>query len=119
MQCARPRAAGYDYIGFRLLAATPGGISFPLMNDPARVLSLRGLLADNGIGVLDIEMIRLSRDFDVESLLPFLECSAQLGARAVLVAGDDDDQTRLTESFVRLCEAAVQFWTCRGLVPLL
>jgi sugar phosphate isomerase/epimerase len=102
-------AAGYDYVGFRLLPATPGGLSFPLMDDPARVRSLRSLLSDTGIGVFDMEIIRLSPGFDPKPLLPFLDCSARLGARAVLVAGDDADEARLTASFVALCEAASEF----------
>ena len=28
--------AGYDDVGLRLLPAAPGGIAFPLMDDPAR-----------------------------------------------------------------------------------
>src|SRR5690349_8358552 len=101
--------AGYDYIGFRLLPAMPGGVSFPLMDDAARVRSLRSLMSDSGIGVFDIEIVRLSADFDPEPLLPFLDCSARLGARAVLVAGDDPDEARLTASFAALCEAASEF----------
>jgi len=101
--------AGYDYVGFRLLPAAPGGISFPLMDNPARVRSLSTLMADNGIGAFDIEMIRLSADFDPEPFLPFLDCAARLGARSILVAGDDAHEARLTTSFARLCEAANGF----------
>ncbi|MGK6314284.1 sugar phosphate isomerase/epimerase family protein [Neorhizobium sp. DT-125] len=102
-------AAGYDYVGFRMLPAAPGGIAFPLMNDPARLRDLRGLMADQGIGLFDVEMIRLSADFQAEPYLPFLECSGELGARAILVAGDDPDEQRLTGSYVELCQAAAQF----------
>lgn len=101
--------AGYDYVGLRLLPAAPGGICFPLMEDPVRVHSLRTLMADNGVNVLDIEMIRLSANFDPEPFLPFLDCAARLGARSILVAGDDAQEARLTVSFVRLCEAAKGF----------
>ncbi|MGH7006764.1 MAG: sugar phosphate isomerase/epimerase family protein [Alphaproteobacteria bacterium] len=107
--------AGYDYVGFRLLPAAPGGIAFPLMDDPARVRSLRTLMADTGIGVFDIEMIRLSADFDPEPFLPVLDCSARLGARSILVAGDDAEEARLTVSFARLCEAASEFGLCLDL----
>ncbi len=88
-------SAGYDYIGFRMLPAAPGGLSFPLMGDAARMRSLSSLLSDSGIGVFDMEIIRLAPDFHVEPFLPFLDCSAHLGARAVLVAGDDKDEARL------------------------
>ncbi|MBP2459274.1 MULTISPECIES: TIM barrel protein [unclassified Rhizobium] len=101
--------AGYDYLGLRLMPAFPGGLAYPLMDDPARVKSLISLMGDSGVAVFDIEMIRISPDFDPEPLLPFLECAGQLGARAILVAGDDADEGRLTTSFVKLCEAARPF----------
>lgn len=101
--------AGYDYLGLRLMPAFPGGLAYPLMDDPARVKSLISLMGDSGIAVFDVEMIRISPDFDPEPLLPFLECAGQLGARAILVTGDDADEGRLTASFVKLCEAARPF----------
>ncbi len=102
-------AAGYDYLGLRLLPAAPGGIAFPLMDEPARVRALRERMTDNGIEIFDIEMIRVAPDFDVVPFMPFLECSALLGARAILVAGDDADEARLAASVVKLCEAAADF----------
>lgn len=101
--------AGYDYLGFRLMPAVPGGLAYALMDEPTRVKTLLNLMEDKGVEVFDIEMIRIGPDFDPEPYLPFLDCSAQLGARAILVAGDDTDEIRLTHSFVKLCEAARPF----------
>ena len=72
-------ASGYDFVGLRLAPATPGGVAWPLMDDPARVRDLRALLADCGIGVFDVEMIRLGPGFAPEPYLPLLECCAELG----------------------------------------
>lgn len=102
-------ATGYQHVGLRMLPAAPGGLAFPLMDDPARVADLRTLMADSGVGVFDVEMIRIAPDFEVESYLPFLECSGRLGARSILIAGDDPDESRLTASFAALCEAAAPF----------
>lgn len=102
-------AAGYDYVGFRLLPASPGGLAFPLMDDAARVARLRSLLSDLGVAVFDVEMIRLAPGFEVEPFLPFLDCSARLGARSILVAGDDPDEARVAGSLASLCEAAAGF----------
>jgi len=102
-------ATGYDFVGLRMLPAAPGGIAFPLMEDAIRRRALRRQLDDSGIGVFDVEMIRLAPDFSAGAYLPFLEASADLGARAILVAGDDPDEARLTASFVALCEAAAPF----------
>jgi len=100
---------GYAHVGLRLLPAAPGGIAFPLMGDPARVRDLRTLMADLGVSVFDIEMIRISPDFQATDYLSFLDCAGRLGARAILVAGDDPDEGRLTASFAALCEAAAPF----------
>jgi len=102
-------SSGYDYVGFRMLPAAPGGIAFPLMGDPERLRELRRLMKGEGVEVFDIEMIRLAPDFQAEHYLPFLECSAELGARAILVAGDDADEARLTDSFAELCRAGARF----------
>jgi sugar phosphate isomerase/epimerase len=66
-------------------------------------------LSDTGIGVLDLELARLNAEFTVEGFLPFLEVGARLGAKAVLVAGDDADEARLVHSFAAFCEATAQF----------
>ena len=101
--------AGYDFVGLRLAPATPGGVAFPLMNEPTRLRDLRALMADHGVGVFDVEMVRLGPGFAVEPYLPMLACSADLGARVVLVAGDDPDEARLAASYATLCEAAAPF----------
>jgi sugar phosphate isomerase/epimerase len=101
--------AGYAFVGLRLAPAAPGGVAFPLMNQPTRIPALRALMADQGVGVFDIEMVRLGPGFAVEPCLPMLACAAELGARVVLVAGDDPDESRLAASYASLCEAAAPF----------
>jgi sugar phosphate isomerase/epimerase len=101
--------SGYDFIGFRLLPAAPGGIAFPLMDDPALLAETLDTLRDTGISVFDIEMIRIAADFSPERYKPFFETSARLGARSILVAGDDEDEGRMAASFAALCEAAASY----------
>ena len=98
--------AGYDHVGLRLAPAAPGGVAFPLMDEPQRERDLLSLMRDCGVTVFDIEMIRLGPGFDPEPWRSFLECSARLGARAILVANDDSDEARATDAFGRLCDAA-------------
>jgi sugar phosphate isomerase/epimerase len=100
---------GYDALGLRLLPAAPGGIAFPLMDEPKRVASLNALMADLGVLLFDVEMIRIAPDFSPEPFLSFLECAARLGAKVVLIAGDDPDEARLSDSFAKLCEVARPF----------
>ncbi|MBB4000188.1 sugar phosphate isomerase/epimerase family protein [Aureimonas pseudogalii] len=102
-------AAGYDHVGLRMLPAAPNGLAFPLMDDPGRVRDLAALMKDEGISVFDMEIVRIGPTFEVEPLRPFLDCTARLGAKTILVAGDDPDEARLTASYVAFCEAAARF----------
>lgn len=102
-------AAGYSLVGLRLLPAGPGGIAHRLMDDPAGLANTLAALRDTGVSVFDLEMIRLGADFSVEPYRAFLETGARLGARAVLVAGDDSDEGRLIDSFGALCEASAPY----------
>lgn len=102
-------ATGYRCVGIRLLPASIGGIAHRLMDDPHGLSETLAAMRDTGVRVFDLEIIRLDRDFSPEAYLRFFETGAKLGASAVLVAGDDDDESRLTGSFARACEAAAPF----------
>jgi sugar phosphate isomerase/epimerase len=101
--------AGYDFVGLRLLPATPGGRAYPLMDDAPMLRETLARMKDTGIAVFDLEIVRLDERFDAGKLLPFLDVGRRLGARAMLVAGDDRDEARLAQSFAALCEAARPF----------
>jgi sugar phosphate isomerase/epimerase len=103
------RDAGYDCIGLRLLPAAPGGVSFPLMNDDALMQDTLAALRDTGIEVFDVEIIRIAPGFSAAAYTGFFEAAARLGARSVLVVGDDADAARMTGSFAARCEAAHPF----------
>ncbi|GAN79592.1 sugar phosphate isomerase/epimerase family protein [Acidocella aminolytica] len=99
-------AAGYTHAGLRLLPASPGGVFYDLANNAPLLRETQSRLKDTGIEIFDVEIVRLGPDFRVESTFPFLDNAATLGARAVLVAGDDPDQSRLAASYAAFCEAA-------------
>lgn len=105
-QAVMARKLGYDAIGVRLAPAAPGGIFAPLIKDKAMLAETLRRLDDTGIPVFDIEMIRINADFDAAIWKPFLETAAALRAKAILVACDDPEETRLIASFAKLCEAA-------------
>jgi sugar phosphate isomerase/epimerase len=102
-------STGYDCVGLRLLPGMPGGVAYPLMDDPGLLGETLARIHDTGVGVFDLEIVRLNEAFDVRNFLRFFEVGATLGARAMLVAGEDRDQSRLAQSFAALCEAAKPF----------
>jgi sugar phosphate isomerase/epimerase len=100
---------GYQKAGVRLLPASPGGAAYPLMDDALALEATLARIRGTGVGVFDLEIVRLDAGFQARRYLPFLEVGARLGAKAMLVAGDDPDEARLTASFAALCETSAPF----------
>lgn len=101
---------GYRAVGLRLLpAAASGEGDYPLLTDNNVLRDVKSALNDTGVTVADIEIVRLKDNTDVASFTGFFERGAELGAKHVLVAGDDNDHARLTQKFATLCELAGKF----------
>lgn len=97
-------AAGYSYVGLRLLPATETEPTWPMVGDTPMVREIQRRLADTGVSVLDVEIFRLRPETDVRDYLAALETGARLGAKHVLVAGNDPVEARLVERLAALCE---------------
>jgi sugar phosphate isomerase/epimerase len=97
---------GYQAVGLRILPALPGGDCAPLLTSKAMLRETIAAMRDTSVIVYDMEIIRIGESFDATATIPFLEISAELGAKAVLVAGDDPEESRLTANYAAFCEAA-------------
>ncbi len=100
---------GYQHVGLRIVPAAPGGDFAPLLEDRALLRDTLQRIAANGVKVFDVEIIRIGRDFRAETTGQFLDICAALGAKAILVAGDDTDEARLTASYAAFCDAAAPY----------
>lgn len=100
---------GYQAIGVRITAAAPGGDFSPLTTDPVMLRETVRRIDDTGVTVFDVEIARLRADFEPDQFAAFLDAAGQLKARAILVAGDDPDESRLTDSFAKFCRAAAAY----------
>jgi len=100
---------GCRHVGIRLLPAAPGGTAWPLMTDAAMLADTLAAMDETGVSIFDLEIVRLNERFDVEPLRGFLEVGRRLGAKAILVGGDDADRSRLVDNYARLCEAAAPY----------
>ncbi|RQR27030.1 sugar phosphate isomerase/epimerase [Burkholderia sp. Bp9142] len=98
--------SGYDYVGLRLLPATETEVHHDVIGDAALKREVLAVLRDTGVRVLDAEILRLKPETDVHAYVPMLETAAELGARYVLVAGNDPDENRLVDNLGRLCDLA-------------
>ena len=94
---------GYGHVGLRLRPNAPGAPYQPLLGDAAILRETLAVQRDTGVGVFDIEIVRIDAAFDPQAYLPMFEAAAALRARAVLVAGDDTDLARLADNYARLC----------------
>jgi sugar phosphate isomerase/epimerase len=97
-------ATGYAQVGLRLWPNEPGAPQQFLIHHPAALAETLAVQKDTGVGVFDIEIIRIGADFNPALYRPLLDVAAALQARAVLVAADDSDAARLSDSYARLCE---------------
>jgi sugar phosphate isomerase/epimerase len=100
---------GYKHTGVRIAPASPGGEFHPLATDKAMLRETIARNKDSGATVFDVEIVRLAADFKVADFAAFLETCGALGARAILTAGDDPDEERLTASFAAFCDAAAKY----------
>lgn len=110
--------AGYQMVGIRLLPATPDERPYPLLSNDKLMREVASALADTGVRIGDVELIRLKADTDVHSFCAFFERVQLLHARHIIVVSDDTHQARLIDRFSRLCELASTFGLTINLEPM-
>jgi sugar phosphate isomerase/epimerase len=102
-------AGGFDSIGLRIVAPMPTDRIVPVIGDENLIRKIESKLRDSGIDILDIEAIWLGPDSDANSYVAAFETAARLGAKHVLVVGNDPDERRVTDNVARLCTLAAPF----------
>lgn len=97
---------GFDFVGLRILPVTTDESPSPLVQNAALRREIVKRASDWGVGVLDIELMKLTPATDVRSLEPALAAACELGARHVLTQIHDMDAMRAADQFAELCERA-------------
>ena len=100
---------GYGYVGLRLLPNAAGAPQQHLIDDAAALRETQQRMLDTGVGVFDLEIIRIDSCFELQRYVPLLEIGAALGAHSLLIAADDPDPSRLADNFARICQLAGQY----------
>ncbi|MTH44703.1 sugar phosphate isomerase/epimerase family protein [Intestinirhabdus alba] len=112
-------STGFTGVGIRLLPATPQDPDYHMLGDTPAVRETLAALRDTGIDVTDVEIVRLTPDFALnDTLQTFLETAARLGARQVLVAGNDDNASRSADNLAQLGQAGKAFGLTMNLEPM-
>lgn len=99
---------GYDTVGLRLIAVTDTTPGYPLMDDPAAMRATKAAMVETGVGVLDIEFVKVTPELDVADLEPFVAAGAELGARYVITAPYDPDLGRLADRLGAVSDLAAR-----------
>lgn len=103
-------AAGFRTIGIRLTATPSVGIPpYDMLREGPLLRETERRLADTGVSVLDTEFLRFEPEHPVGVPEGFLEVSARLGARHVLVMSAEPEETRTIERFCDLCDRAAAY----------
>ena len=114
-RCTPPEAVraaaanGYQHVGLRLWPNAPGAPQQFLLGRPELLKETQAAMADTGVGVFDVEIIRIGETFDPHTWDALYDACAALKAKAILVAGDDADEARLTQHYARLCEVMAPY----------
>lgn len=88
---------GYCKVGLRLIAVTADSPGYSLMSDPALMRETKAAIAETGVGVLDIELVKINPEIEIAALEAFVAAGAELGARFVITAPYDPDLPRLAD----------------------
>jgi len=103
-------AAGFRTIGIRLTATPSVGVPpYDALHEGPLLRETLLRLKDTGVSVLDTEFLRFEPDQPVGVPEGFLEVSARLGAKNVLVMSAEPDEARTIERFADLCDRAAQY----------
>ena len=69
----------------------------------------KSALADTGVGVLDIEFVKITPEIDVTGLERFVATGAELGAKYVITAPYDPDLARLADRLGAISDLSVRY----------
>lgn len=101
-------SAGFDYTGFRL-TPTASGIDHGIIGNGAAIRELKSAIDDSGVGILDLEVLRLKDTGPTSDPMPLFEAAEYLGARYVITTLEDPDPVRRVESLALLAEQAAEY----------
>lgn len=108
---------GFDAVGLRV-AQTAQDRGFQLRAGSALLRETKTALSDNGMRVLDVEVVKLHPGSSRADWSAVLEAGAELDASHLLVTVLDDDYSRATDNFAELAELSGEYGLRSCLEPM-
>ena len=109
-------AAGFRTVGIRLTATPSVGVPpYDVLHEGPMLRETLLRLQDSGVTVLDTEFLRFEPEHPIGVPEGFLEVSARLGAKHVLVMSAEPEEERTLERFGELCDRAAPYGLHVGL----
>jgi sugar phosphate isomerase/epimerase len=109
-------AAGFGTVGIRLTATPSVGVPpYDVLHEGPLLRETLRRLDDTGVSVFDTEFLRFEPEHPVGIPEGFLEVSARLGAKHVLVMSAEPEEARTLERFADLCDRAATYGLHVGL----
>src|SRR5919205_2720493 len=102
-------AGGFNAIGLRIVPPMPTDSIIPVVGDEQLIKDIIRKKDDAGIRVLDTEAIWLTPGIVPSELEEVFDVSARLGATNLLIVGNDPDEERQLENYIRLCDIAAPY----------
>ena len=87
-----------DYVSLRLMPGMEGDPTPDLSKAPSVRREVKAMLADIRPTLLDVEVIRVTTEFTTDSIRRLLDIAHELGARRVVVSGNDPIRSRLEQN---------------------
>jgi sugar phosphate isomerase/epimerase len=100
-------AAGFRTVGIRLTATPSVGVPpYDMLREGPLLRETLSRMADLGVSVFDTEFLRFEPDLPLGVPEGFLEVSARLGAKHVLVMSAEPEESRTVDRVGDLCDRA-------------
>ena len=97
--------AGYEAIGIRLYRAPGRTYNFnPIVGNAPLMRDVKKAIPDLGLEMYDIYSYYLQPEMEWDLIMPTLDFAGELGAKFLLVIGDDAEWNRMCDNMGRICE---------------
>jgi sugar phosphate isomerase/epimerase len=95
--------AGYEAIGIRLYRAPGRTYNFnPILGNTALMRDVKKAIPDLGLEMYDIYSYYLQPEMEWDIIMPTLDFAGELGAKFLLVIGDDPEWNRMCDNMGRI-----------------